>query len=178
MCRLAPVALEPSSFDIHYNEDHVEFSTAEDGEPQMVLLQEGMDGTRLAVKDGFNMYGHYEVTAKIEGTSGVVTAFYVSRLGHRLPINTCTTAIAMPPIMLLRIVIGLHHGMPRRVQCGVLVRCRTLANVSCDGRQYCWQLVTATPALSCFVCCAVCIPCRYAAQTPTLSQTMTPPFQR
>lgn len=70
--------LKASSFVIHYNEQHVEFSTTDDGEPQMVLKQEGLDGARLAVNDGFKMHGHYEVTGKVDGTSGVVTAFYVS----------------------------------------------------------------------------------------------------
>eukprot|EP00882_Tetradesmus_deserticola_P023507 GHRQ01025580.1.p1 GENE.GHRQ01025580.1~~GHRQ01025580.1.p1 ORF type:complete len:232 (-),score=14.00 GHRQ01025580.1:279-974(-) len=77
MCRLAPVPLTRSSFDIHYNEHHATF-TDNGITPEMVLQQQGSDGIRLAANDGMYLYGQYQVTAKVAGASGVVTAFYVS----------------------------------------------------------------------------------------------------
>ncbi|KAF6266016.1 concanavalin A-like lectin/glucanase domain-containing protein [Scenedesmus sp. NREL 46B-D3] len=76
MCRLAPVPLTRGSFDIHYNEQHAAFTDAGNS-PEMTLQQQGPDGIRLATNDGMHLYGQYQVTAKIAGASGVVTAFYV-----------------------------------------------------------------------------------------------------
>ncbi|WIA15994.1 hypothetical protein OEZ85_012731 [Tetradesmus obliquus] len=77
MCRLAPVALKKDSFDIHYNEHHASFVDNDSGTPEMILEQQGPDGIRLATNDGMHLYGQFQVTAKIAGASGVVTAFYV-----------------------------------------------------------------------------------------------------
>jgi hypothetical protein len=71
------VVLKKESFDIHYNEQHATF-TDSNSAPEMVLQQQGPDGIRLATNDGMHLYGQYQVTAKIAGASGVVTAFYVS----------------------------------------------------------------------------------------------------
>jgi hypothetical protein len=79
MCRLASVPLKKDSFDIHYNEQHATFTDV-NSTPEMILQQQGPDGIRLATNDGMHLYGQYQVTAKIAGASGVVTAFYVSGL--------------------------------------------------------------------------------------------------
>jgi hypothetical protein len=78
-CRLAPVPLKKDSFDIHYNEQHASFLEI-NNRPEMILEQQGPDGIRLATNDGMHLYGQFQVTAKIAGASGVVTAFYVSAL--------------------------------------------------------------------------------------------------
>lgn len=44
----------------------------------MRLMMEGKDGIRLAPKGSWQLHGQVEVTAKIDGASGAVTAFYVS----------------------------------------------------------------------------------------------------
>jgi hypothetical protein len=73
------VLLKRDSFDIHYNEQHASFVES-NNTPEMILEQQGPDGIRLATKDGMHLYGQFQVTAKIAGASGVVTAFYVRGL--------------------------------------------------------------------------------------------------
>lgn len=76
--------LKQESFDIHYNEQHATFIDY-NGSQEMVLEQQGPDGIRLATNDGMHLYGQYQVTAKVAGASGVVTAFYVSMFLLCLP---------------------------------------------------------------------------------------------
>lgn len=66
--------------DIHYNPDHVMFYKDENfsQENLMRLTMNGTDGIRLAPKDSWQTYGSVEVTAMVDGTSGAVSAFYVS----------------------------------------------------------------------------------------------------
>lgn len=75
-CRLAPLPLSRSSFDVHYNAHNLRFGSDSEGR-HMELRQVGADGIRLAAADGMYAYGAYQVTAKAAGASGVVTAWYL-----------------------------------------------------------------------------------------------------
>jgi hypothetical protein len=88
------VALKKDSFDIHYNEQHATF-TDSSNMPEMTLQQQGPDGIRLATNDGMHLYGQYQVTAKIAGASGVVTAFYVSVMLPAALAAVCVGKIGM-----------------------------------------------------------------------------------
>jgi hypothetical protein len=57
-----------------YNEDKVTFDSGN----QMTLTMDGSSGTRLYYPVAME-YGLVDVTAKVSGVSGVISAFYVSR---------------------------------------------------------------------------------------------------
>lgn len=70
-CRLANVKMEKDSFSFHYNDYHASFDGG-----VMTLKMEGSNGLRFTTNDGMHMYGMYQVTGKIDNSSGAVTAFY------------------------------------------------------------------------------------------------------
>lgn len=71
-CRLAPLSMSPSNFNIHYNSWRVNFSS---DASMLTIRQDWTDGARLAASDGKSKYGLYQVEGLIDGTPGVVTAY-------------------------------------------------------------------------------------------------------
>lgn len=80
-CKLAPLNLSADAMDFHYNSHHASFyKDSSTGQDIMQLTMEGTSGIRLAPKDSWQLYGQVEVTARVDGASGAVTAFYVSTM--------------------------------------------------------------------------------------------------
>lgn len=88
---MVPTALTPDGMSVDYNQHNLEFTPAQGaGQPaQMRMRMEGSSGARVQPKGPKQMYGQFEVTAKVASAAGCVTAFYVS------PYNCCT-AKTMP----------------------------------------------------------------------------------
>jgi hypothetical protein len=72
--------MSPDNFNAHYNAHHVNF---DETTRTMTLKMEGTSGTRVVPKVPDQLYGQFEVTAKVDGAVGAVTAFYVSALYSR-----------------------------------------------------------------------------------------------
>ncbi|KAI8476665.1 MAG: concanavalin A-like lectin/glucanase domain-containing protein [Monoraphidium minutum] len=70
-CRVANVPMEKSSFSFHYNDYHASFDNG-----VMTTKMEGSNGLRFTTNDGKHLYGMYQVTGKVDKSSGAVTAFY------------------------------------------------------------------------------------------------------
>lgn len=74
-CRTQQIPLLPNTTEIAYNPHRVEF--AADGSQVRVNMTGDGAGTRLAIAQSDYKYGLYQVTAQIDSTPGVVSAFYL-----------------------------------------------------------------------------------------------------
>jgi hypothetical protein len=66
---------------VDYNQHNLEFTPAQGAtgqSAQMRMRMEGSSGARVQPKAPKQMYGQFEVTAKVASAAGCVTAFYVS----------------------------------------------------------------------------------------------------
>ena len=72
-CRVANVPLRRDAFSVHYNEHNAAFDEAAG---VMTLKMDGSSGVRLTTTDGRHLYGVFQVAARVDGSSGAVTAFY------------------------------------------------------------------------------------------------------
>lgn len=90
-CKIVPTPLTPDDISVDYNQHNVEFTAATalatnttDLPAQMRIRMEGSSGARVRPKAPPQLFGQFEVTAKVTEAVGAVTAFYVSVQGHEV----------------------------------------------------------------------------------------------
>jgi hypothetical protein len=89
-CKVVPTPLTPDDISVDYNQYNVEFTPATvaanttDLPAQMRIRMEGSSGARVRPKAPPQLYGQFEVTAKVTEAVGAVTAFYVSVQGREV----------------------------------------------------------------------------------------------
>lgn len=81
-CRVAATPLTQEDIAVDYNQHNIEYTPANISFPgHMRIRMEGSSGARVQPKAPRQMYGQFEVTAKVDSAAGAVTAFYVSARG-------------------------------------------------------------------------------------------------
>uniref|UniRef100_A0A383V5Q6 GH16 domain-containing protein n=1 Tax=Tetradesmus obliquus TaxID=3088 RepID=A0A383V5Q6_TETOB len=77
-CRLANLDFNKDNWNIAYSPENVAFDrVSNSNSSQLSVRLKGTTGSRLRSKDGDQLYGAWQVQAKVTGAPGAVTAFYL-----------------------------------------------------------------------------------------------------